>query len=59
MIYEKTVDYKNTTEKRKKLASLSPDSNEKFTILEEIELLTVDIRAYVSINLSTIEPKAL
>jgi hypothetical protein len=48
LLQQLTVDYKNTKEERKKLASLSPASDEEFTVLEEIELLTVDIRGYGS-----------
>ncbi len=48
LLQQLTEDYKNTKEERKKLASLSPASNEEFTVLEEIELLTVDIRGYGS-----------
>jgi len=43
-----TVDYQNTKQDRKEIASLSPASEEEFTILEEIELLTSDIRGYAS-----------
>ena len=48
LLQQLTVDYRNTKEERKKLASLSPASDEEFTVLEEIELLTVDIRGYGS-----------
>jgi hypothetical protein len=48
LLQQLTVDYTNTKEERKKLASLSPASDEEFTLLEEIELLTVDIRGYAS-----------
>lgn len=48
LLEQLTVDYKNTKAERKKIASLSPTSEEEFTILEEIELLTVDIRGYAS-----------
>ena len=48
LLQQLNIDYKNTKEERKKLASLSPNSDEEFTVLEEIELLTVDIRGYAS-----------
>ncbi len=48
LLQQLTEDYKNTKEERKKLASLSPASREEFTVLEEIELLTADIRGYAS-----------
>jgi hypothetical protein len=48
LLEQLTVDYKNTQEERKEIASLSPASEEEFTILEEIELLTSDIRGYDS-----------
>ncbi len=43
-----TVDYQNTKQERKELATLDPNLEEEFTVLEEIELLTVDIRGYAS-----------
>ncbi len=43
-----TLDYQNTKGERKELASLYPADHEEFTLLEEIELLTVDIRGYAS-----------
>ncbi len=48
LLQQLNIDYKNTRGERKKLASLSPNSDEEFTVLEEIELLTVDIRGYAS-----------
>jgi hypothetical protein len=41
-------DYQNTKQERQAIASMSPASEEEFTILEEIELLTSDIRGYAS-----------
>jgi hypothetical protein len=48
LLKQLTVDYQNTKQERKEIASLSPASEEEFTILEEIELLTSDIRGYAS-----------
>ena len=48
LLKQLTVDYQNTKEERKEIASLPPASEEEFTILEEIELLTSDIRGYAS-----------
>ncbi len=48
LLQQLNFDYKNTKEERKKLASVSPSSDEEFTVLEEIELLTVNIRGYAS-----------
>jgi len=48
LLQQLNADYKNSKEERKKLASISPNSDEEFTVLEEIELLTVDIRGYAS-----------
>jgi hypothetical protein len=48
LLKQLTVDYKNTKQERQEIASLSPASEEEFTILEEIELLTSDIRGYAS-----------
>ena len=42
-----TFNYQNTKEERKEIASLFPVEQE-FTLLEEIELLTVDIRGFAS-----------
>ncbi|MCL1464734.1 hypothetical protein [Argonema galeatum] len=48
LLEQLTVDYQNTKAERKQIASLSPVSEEEFSVLEEIELLTVDIRGYAS-----------
>ena len=48
LLKQLTIDYINTKEEQKKLASLPLTSDEEFTVLEEIELLTVDIRGYAS-----------
>lgn len=41
-----TLDYKNTKQERKEIAALYPAEEEDFSVLEEIELLSVDIRGY-------------
>jgi hypothetical protein len=43
-----TLDYQNTKQERKEIAALYPVDEEEFSLLEEIELLTVDIRGYAS-----------
>jgi hypothetical protein len=48
LLNQLTADYKNTKEERKKIASLLVTSEDEFTVLEEIEILTVDIRGYAS-----------
>lgn len=48
LLKQLTVDYQNTKQERKEIASLSPASEEEFTILEEIDLLTSDIRGYAT-----------
>ena len=48
LLKQLTVDYQNTKQERKEIASLPPASDEDFTVLEEIELLTSDIRGYAS-----------
>jgi len=48
LLKQLTVDYQNTKQERKEIAFLPPASEEEFTILEEIELLTSDIRGYAS-----------
>ncbi|MFB2894880.1 hypothetical protein ACE1CI_18385 [Aerosakkonemataceae cyanobacterium BLCC-F50] len=42
------VEYQNTKEERQEIAKLLPISEEEFTVLEELELLTVNIRGYAS-----------
>ncbi|MFB8791329.1 MAG: hypothetical protein U7123_21470 [Potamolinea sp.] len=46
LLKQLNVDYQNTKQERKEITSLSPASEEEFTLLEEIELLTSDIRGY-------------
>jgi hypothetical protein len=41
-----TADYQQAKAERKKLAELPDNANEVFTLLEELELLTVDIRGF-------------
>lgn len=48
LLEQLTVDYQNTKQERKEIAALFPASDEEFTVLEEIELLTSDIRGYAS-----------
>ncbi|MBW4595335.1 MAG: hypothetical protein KME46_21135 [Brasilonema angustatum HA4187-MV1] len=43
-----TLDYQNTKQERKEIAALYLTGDEEFSVLEEIELLTVDIRGYAS-----------
>lgn len=43
-----TNDYHNTKQERKEIASQSSITDEEFSFLEEIELLTVNIRGYAS-----------
>lgn len=40
------VDYQNTQAERKQIAVLFPAFEKEFTVLEELELLTMDIRGY-------------
>lgn len=42
------VDYQNTQAERKQIAVLFPAAETEFTVLEELELLTRDIRGYAS-----------
>ncbi|ARV60599.1 hypothetical protein BZZ01_20010 [Nostocales cyanobacterium HT-58-2] len=48
LLEQLTVDYQNTKQERKEITALYPAGDEEFSILEEIELLTVDIRGYAS-----------
>lgn len=43
-----TSDYHNTKQERKEIASQFYGTDEEFSLLEEIELLTVNIRGYAS-----------
>lgn len=43
-----TVDYQNSREERQKIVAIFPAAESEFTILEELELLTVNIRGYGS-----------
>ncbi|MGA9382104.1 MAG: hypothetical protein WBV73_25370 [Phormidium sp.] len=48
LLEQLTVDYQNTKEERQKIATVFPVAEEEFTVLEELELLTVNIRGYAS-----------
>lgn len=48
LLKQLTVDYRNTKQERKEISALASDSDEEFTLVEEIELLTSDIRGYAS-----------
>ncbi len=48
LLEQLTLDYRNTKAERKNLASTISPAEEEFSILEEIELLTVNIRGYAS-----------
>jgi hypothetical protein len=48
LLEQLTIDYQNSKEDRKAMISLYPTSDQAFTILEEIELLTVDLRGYAN-----------
>jgi hypothetical protein len=43
-----TVDYQNTKQERKDITLKYPADDEEFTIIEEVELLTVSIRGYAN-----------
>ncbi len=42
------LDYQKTKQERQEIAVKFPASDEEFTVLEEIELLTVNLRGYAS-----------
>lgn len=48
LLQQLNVDYQNTKEERKAIAAEFPANEQEFTVLEEIELLTVLIRGYGS-----------
>jgi hypothetical protein len=48
LLEQLSIDYRNAKQERQEIAALYSSSEEEFTLLEEIELLTVDIRGYAS-----------
>jgi hypothetical protein len=48
LLAQLTVDYQNTKSERKEIAQNYLGSEEEFSFLEEIELVTVSIRGYAS-----------
>ncbi|TAE60287.1 MAG: hypothetical protein EAZ87_06530 [Nostocales cyanobacterium] len=48
-----TTVYQNTRSERKEITTEFPPANDEFSLLEEIELLTVNLRGYSSQILST------
>ena len=48
LLEQLTIDYQNTFQERKQIALNFTPSEAEFTLLEEIELLTTDIRGYAS-----------
>ncbi len=48
LVEQLTIDYQNTKSERQVIAHQFPVSETEFTLLEEIELLTTDIRGYAS-----------
>lgn len=48
LLKQLTIDYQNTKSERQAIAHQSPVSKTELTLLEEIELLTTDIRGYAS-----------
>lgn len=48
LLEQLTIDYQNSSSERKLIASELITTEDEFTILEEIELLTTDLRGYAS-----------
>lgn len=48
LLEQLTIDYQNTRSERRNIAEQQPVSPEEFTLLEELEWLTVSIRGYAS-----------
>lgn len=48
LLEQLTIDYQNSWEEREKIALNFTPSEAEFTLLEEIELFTTDIRGYAS-----------
>ncbi|TAH28928.1 MAG: hypothetical protein EAZ10_05640 [Oscillatoriales cyanobacterium] len=48
LLAQLTVDYQNTKSERKEIAQIYLGSEEEFSFLEELELVTVSIRGYAS-----------
>jgi len=48
LLSQLTNTYQNTRSQRKEIVTQFPPENEEFSLLEEIELLTVNLRGYAS-----------
>lgn len=48
LLNQLTIDYQNTKSERKLICSEFSTSEDEFSLLEEIELLTTDLRGYAS-----------
>jgi hypothetical protein len=48
LLNQLTADYQNTKAERKQIAEYYPGSDQAFSLLEELELLTVDICGYAA-----------
>ncbi len=48
LLSQLTNTYQNTRAERKEIVTQFPPENEEFSLLEEIELLTVNLRGYAS-----------
>jgi hypothetical protein len=48
LLSQLTNTYQNTRSERKEIVTQFPPENEEFSLLEEIELLTVNLRGYAS-----------
>ena len=55
LLSQLTNTYQNTRSERKEIVTQFPPENEEFSLLEEIELLTVNLRGYASQNAVTIQ----
>jgi hypothetical protein len=56
LLNQLTVDYQNTKSERKQIAEYYPGSDQAFSLLEELELLTVDICGYAA-HVQTARPQ--
>jgi hypothetical protein len=48
LLVQMTTDYQQTQSERREVATVFPPSDENFSIIEELELLTTDLRGYAN-----------
>jgi hypothetical protein len=48
LLVQMTTDYQQAQSERREVATVFPPSDENFSVIEELELLTTDLRGYAS-----------